>query len=243
VNSPGPRAEVVAIDGAAGSGKSTLARELARTLGVPYVNTGSMYRSLARHALDHGVAASDADGLVRLAGELRFALGDGSPPELEIDGERPGPELVRPDVEEIVSEVSRHQAVRETMVEQQRRLGAGGGVIEGRDIGSVVFPDARVKIFLDASPQVRASRRASERPDARAVGSADALARRNERDARTVPHEPTPDAFVIDTTALDAGQVLARAMDAVRAISRAGEAARPGPPDAGSGPRGRGEGG
>jgi len=216
---PGKRAGViVAIDGAAGSGKSTLARSLAVALGVPYLNTGLMYRSLAAAALDAGADPGDEAGLVALAGDLTFSFGGEGPPTLRVDGREPGQDLVAPEVEETVSDVSSHPGVRAVMVAEQRRLGAGGGVIEGRDIGSVVFPDARAKIFLDASPEVRAARRAAER-DAPGRAAERALERRDARDARTVPHVPTPDATVIDATELDAAGVLARALEIVRAAS------------------------
>src|SRR5207249_1148277 len=147
---------IVAIDGPAGSGKSTLAAGLARALGVPYVNTGLMYRAVAARALEQGVGPDDERGLAAIARSLRFELSAGPSPELVIDGRSPGPELTSGDVEAVVSEVASHPEVRAELREAQRVLGRGGGVTEGRDIGTVVFPDADVKIFLSASPQVRA---------------------------------------------------------------------------------------
>jgi cytidylate kinase len=218
---------IVAIDGAAGSGKSTLARGLARRLGVPYVNTGLMYRALALEALDRGVDPEDGPALARLFETLTFTLSaEGTPGELEIGGARPGPELRSRRVEAVVSDVARHPEVRRRMVEVQRRLGAGGGVIEGRDIGSVVFPRATAKIFLEAAPEARIARRASERGEASAaagLGDApptDPLLRRDETDARTNPHVPAPGAVIIDTTDVDAAEVLRRALELVRIAAR-----------------------
>ena len=155
----------IAIDGPAGSGKSTLARLLAEHLDLPYVNTGLMYRALARRAIDHGVDPSNAPALERMAGGFRFTLGKGEvggPPELAIDGEPAGADLRADDVEQIVSTTSAHPGVRSVLRDEQRRLAEGGAVMEGRDIGSVVLPDADVKIYLDAQADVRVERRELE---------------------------------------------------------------------------------
>ena len=198
---------VVAIDGPAGSGKSTLARALATAIELPYVNTGSMYRAVAREALQRGLDPSSGEDLARAARELRFSLDDGSPPGLLIDGVPPGPELSSGEVEAIVSSVSRHPEVRAVLREAQRRLGASGAVMEGRDIGTVVFPDADVKVFLLAAGEERVSRRRLERgEDDPAL--ADALQRRDALDARTTPFVPAPDAFVVDTTERGPHEVL-----------------------------------
>ncbi|MDQ4107990.1 MAG: (d)CMP kinase, partial [Actinomycetota bacterium] len=143
---------VVAIDGAAGSGKSTLARSLASELGLPYVNTGSMYRALTLAARRAHVDVEDADGLGHLMTTLQFTLRPGRPTgmprELWIDDAPPSEELESADVEAHVSAVARHPEIRASMRAAQRRLGEGGAVMEGRDIGSAVFPDAPVKVFL-----------------------------------------------------------------------------------------------
>jgi cytidylate kinase len=206
---------VVAVDGAAGSGKSTLSSALARRLGLPYLNTGVMYRALAHRAIEHGVDASDVERLVALLRDLRFELSaaSGDPPQLLVQGRAPSDELSSPGVEAIVSEVAAHPDVRRVLVATQRRLGGGGGVIEGRDIGTVVFPGAPVKIFLAAEPAERVARRIGERrrgdpPDA---ALAEALHRRDAKDARTNPHVPAPGATIIDTTGLSAEEVLDRA--------------------------------
>ncbi len=207
---------VIAIDGAAGSGKSTLARRLAVELDLPYVNTGLMYRGVALKAHRLGLATDDAERLAALAADTRFEL-DSSvrPPELTIDGEPPGPELSAPEVESSVSAVARHPEVRTVLREVQRRLAAGGGVVEGRDIGTVVAPNADLKLFLQAHPEERADRRALERDDDPAR-IAQALGTRDELDARTNPLVPAPDAVVLDTSGLEPGDVLARALALAR---------------------------
>ena len=207
------RGPVVAIDGPAGSGKSTLGRRLAEELGVPYVNTGLMYRALAARALRESLDVEDGPALANLAREIRFDLDlQSSPPSLRVDGRAPGEELVTPEVEGSVSSVSRHPTVRAVMVSEQRRLGARGAVMEGRDIGSVVFPDADVKLFLEAAPTERARRRERERGDA----AAEAAAGRDDLDARVNPFVPAPGAVVIDTTGRPKDDVLAEALEAVR---------------------------
>jgi CMP/dCMP kinase len=214
---------VVTIDGPAGSGKSTLARGLAASLALPYVNTGLMYRALTRLALDRGVDVDDGVGLARLMGELRFGLSEGRPAELRVNGRDPGPELATSDVEAAISAVSRHPEVRLLMRHAQRRLGQGGAVVEGRDIGSVVFPDADAKIFLQARPEERAARRTEERraseggssgpaqPPTEVAEVASALARRDALDARVNPFVPAPDAMLLDTSGRSAEEVLAEA--------------------------------
>jgi CMP/dCMP kinase len=209
------RPRVVAIDGTAGSGKSTVARSLAGVLGLPYVNTGLMYRALAAAALRAGVAPDDERGLLELATRLRFIVEPGPPGALEVEGY--GEEaLTSVDVESTVSTVAAHPAVRAHMRREQRALGtAHGAVMEGRDIASVVFPDAPVQLYLQARPDVRARRRADERAR-RPADVAAALEERDERDSRTNPHEPTPEAVVIDTTDLDRAATLEAALDVVR---------------------------
>ena len=207
---------VIAIDGAAGSGKSTLAHRLAAELGLPYVNTGLMYRALALRAHREGVSPENAPVLERLARGMRFDL-DSSvrPPELRIDGEPPDPALTSSEVESTVSAVSRHLEVREVFRREQRRLAVDGAVMEGRDIGSVVAPDADLKLFLRARPDERVGRRALERDNdpehvARALGA------RDRQDARTNPFVPALDAIVLDTTELSPDEVADKALALVR---------------------------
>jgi CMP/dCMP kinase len=205
---------VIAIDGPAGAGKSTLARDLAEALGVAYVNTGLMYRALAEAAVRLGLDTSDAGALERAAHDIRFDLDGGHPSSLLVNGRPPGPELETEQVEAAVSLVSRHPVVREIMRSAQRSLGERGAVMEGRDIATMVFPDAVVKIFVTASPKVRAARRFRERGEA---ASGEALERRDALDSRTNPLEPADGAVVIDSTNLSLQEVLDRALEAVAA--------------------------
>jgi cytidylate kinase len=208
------RPRVVAIDGAAGSGKSTLARRLAVALQLPYVNTGAMYRALTRAAVRALLDLDDGSRLAELTTTLEFSLSPTAPVELWIDGAPPSEELETAEVESGVSAVARHPEVRSTMVQAQRRLGEGGAVMEGRDIGTVVFPDAAVKLFLVADADRRADRRVADRAGRAA---ADALHERDRQDARVTPLEPTPDAVVLDTSSLGIEATVAAALDAVRA--------------------------
>lgn len=207
---------VIAIDGSAGSGKSTLARGLALTLGLPYVNTGVMYRALTLAAFEAGIDPDDGDALAELTRGLRFSLGTGTPPELEVEGSPPSPALASGWVEEHVSRVAKHPQVRELMRQAQRTLGSPNAVVEGRDIGTVVFPDAPVKLFLTASADTRIGRRAVERGAADpTVGSA--LHRRDARDAIVNPFEPAPGAQVLDTGERSVSETLETALAIVRA--------------------------
>jgi cytidylate kinase len=209
---------VVAIDGPAGSGKSTLARDLASVLQLPYVNTGIMYRALTRRALRAGVDVDDGPALATLARRMRFDLDRTlEPAALRVDGRRPAEELAAAEVESNVSRVARHPEVRAVLRAEQRRLGGDGAVLEGRDIGSVVFPEATLKLYLQADVEARAARRAQERETEEAERAvAQRLEARDTLDARVNPFVPPADAVVIDTTSMDAAQVLARALELVR---------------------------
>jgi len=208
------RGPVIAIDGPAGSGKSTLARGLSERLGLPYVNTGAMYRALTRAALLSGVDVADGGSLARLARRLEFAIGGEQPGTLLLHGAEPGPGLSSEEVEASVSRASAHPEVRAVMCELQRSLGRDGAVMEGRDIGGVVFPHAEVKLFLMASAQVRASRRVRERGGGEQVP--EELAARDMKDAAVNPFVPSEDAVVIDTTAKGIQEVLDEALAVVR---------------------------
>ena len=199
---------VVAIDGPAGSGKSTVARGVARRLGLGYLDTGAMYRSVAWTALRDGVDIADDAALARLAGSLDLAVGD----RVTIDGVDATAEIRGGDVTRIVSAASANPGVRQEMVRRQRAWVEehGGGVVEGRDIGTVVFPDADLKVFLTASEEERARRRQRDEaaPDVDAV-AAD-LARRDRLDStrQVSPLKPADDAVVIDTTGRTVDEVV-----------------------------------
>ena len=217
---------IVAIDGPAGSGKSTLARGLASALHLPYVNTGAMYRALTRRALQEGVDSDDGAALATLAAAMRFDLDRAvEPGVLLVDGRRSDEGLASPEVESNVSRVARHPEVRAVLRAEQRRLGADGAVLEGRDIGSVVFPGATLKLYLRADAKARAARRAREREsDEGGRVVADRLEARDALDARVNPFVPPEDAVVIDTTSMDAAEVLARALELVRERTEHGDA-------------------
>jgi CMP/dCMP kinase len=198
---------IVAIDGPAGSGKSTVAQTLARRLGFFYLDTGAMYRALTWLALREGTPLEDGDALARLAQEhpVAFAVHG----EVEIGGHDVTQAIRGGDIDRLVPEVARHPAVREVMRERQRTLGASrDAVIEGRDIGTVVAPQAEVKVFLVAAEEERARRRGADRPGVGAETLAADLRARDERDA--VNTRPAPDALVLDTTALTVEEVVAR---------------------------------
>jgi cytidylate kinase len=198
---------IVAIDGPAGAGKSTLARAVAIAEDLAYLNTGVMYRAVARMALRRGIDVRDGPALAGVARDMEFSLDRGRPRSLLVDGEVPGEDLVAPEVEAVVSEVSRHPEVRKVLRDVQRRLGAPGAVVEGRDIGTVVFPDADVKVFLQADPAERAARRQAERGSG-GPELAEALSRRDRLDEITNPFVPAGDATAVETTGRPAGDVL-----------------------------------
>jgi cytidylate kinase len=201
---------VVAIDGAAGSGKSTLARALALRLGLAYVNTGLMYRALAAAALRARISPDDDEALLELTEGLRCRLAGSDPSVLEVEGYSLE-DLTTLEVESTVSRVARHPRVRAAMCAKQRDLAANGAVMEGRDIGSVVFPDAAVKLYLEADPGARAERRADERSHTDDVIT-EALRRRDALDAVTNPFVPPDGAEVLDTGRLDVEATLEAAV-------------------------------
>lgn len=200
---------VIAIDGPAGSGKSTVAKALAARLGLEYLDTGAMYRSVTFAALRRGVDPSDADVVGRLAGDVTISL---SPDGVVVDGADATIEIRGPEVSRAVSIVAANPAVRTEMVRRQREWVAahGGGVLEGRDIGTVVFPDAELKVYLTADPEVRAQRRSKEVTDLDYETVAADLARRDALDqGRDVsPLAEAEDAFLLDTTGLTVEEII-----------------------------------
>ncbi|HET6795331.1 MAG TPA: (d)CMP kinase [Acidimicrobiales bacterium] len=199
---------LVAIDGPGGSGKSTVARTVAARLGLDHLDTGAMYRAVTWAALRDGVALDDGPALGRLAGTFDLQLDDG----VIVDGTDVTEAIRGPEVTAAVSQVSAHTQVRVAMVRRQRQWAAarGGGVVEGRDIGSVVFPHAEVKVFLTASEEERARRRAVQVGAADASAVAGSLAERDRMDSirAASPMVVATDAVVLDTTDRDVDQVV-----------------------------------
>ena len=206
----------IAVDGPAGAGKSTIASRLARKLGYVNLESGAMYRALALKAIEKDASFDDEAALLKLAQNARIQL----EPTLGgnrtlLDGRDVSSRIRERDVSEGASRVSVHPLVREWMVARQREMGAGGGVVmEGRDIGTKVFPDADLKIFLDADPVVREQRR-MEQQKIKGEVAANVAADLRERDHRdrtrkTSPLQAAADAIVIDSTKLGEDEVLAR---------------------------------
>ncbi|GHJ15885.1 MULTISPECIES: (d)CMP kinase [unclassified Micromonospora] len=208
---------VVAVDGPSGSGKSTVSRRLAVSLGARYLDTGAMYRALTWAVLRSGVELTDTESVAKVAGEADLRIGtDPQGYAVTVDGTDVSTDIRGPEVTGAVSAVAAVGAVRELLVDRQRRLVAEAGriVVEGRDIGSVVTPDADLKVYLTASESARAQRRSAE--DAADVSATAAdLARRDRLDStRTVnPLQQAPDAVVLDTTELGIDEVVARLRD------------------------------
>lgn len=228
---------IVAIDGPAASGKSTVARALAQRLGLAYLDTGAMYRALAVEAVRRGIDLSDADALTALAGEAKVSFeheGESPfPTKVLVDGRDVTPEIRTPEIDKAVSPVSATAGVRIAMVEQQRRIASEvpDTVLEGRDIGTVVFPDAGVKIYLTASPEERARRRTIDMERRGADMTYDDvyadLVRRDNYDAsrKASPMAQASDAIPLDTTGMSIDEVVGyiAALVAARRSQRAGE--------------------
>lgn len=223
---PKPRQRpVIAIDGPAGAGKSTLAAHLARTFGFLNLETGAMYRALALKAIENDFGFDEEEPLLQLASQTRITL----EPQAEgnrvlLDGTDVSRRIREKDVTSGASQVSVHPRLRAWMVTEQRALGQAGGVVmEGRDVGTAIFPDAEVKIFLDAAPEVRGNRRYQQLPGAEHPHITEAallkeMRERDERDRNRAesPLRPAPDAILLDSTSLTLQQVLLEAEKIVR---------------------------
>jgi CMP/dCMP kinase len=206
---------IIAIDGPVGSGKSTLARRVAELMGYVYIDTGAMYRALALKAVRRGLGLDREGDLETLARGTRIDLKalDGTQ-QVFLDGEEVTTAIRTPEVSQAASKIAVVSGVRRVLVAEQRRAGQRGGVVmEGRDIGSVVFPDADLKIFLTASPEVRTDRRYHEHQQkGDSIDRARTLDEIHERDQRdrersTSPLVRAPDAVVVDSTAMEAEEV------------------------------------
>ena len=216
-NSNGAKRLIIAIDGPSGAGKGTVARAVAARLGYRHVDTGAMYRALAWKAMHEALDLADESAVAALGRRASFMLEDG---RVEIDGHDVRTAIRTPEMDRAATAVARHPAVRTVLVTVQRKLGEGGGVVmEGRDIGTVVFPDADVKVYLDASAEERARRRAADpaHTSSRTGQLADvatALAERDKSDStRAVsPLAIAPNATVIDTTGMPVDQVIERVL-------------------------------
>jgi len=209
--------KVIAIDGPAGSGKSTVARRLAEHLGLDYLDTGAMYRAVTFAALRHGIDPADADRVANLARAVDLEV---SIKGVQVEGVDATIEIRGPEVSRAVSVVAANPEVRTELVRRQREWAHEhrGGVLEGRDIGTVVFPDARLKVYLTARPDVRAERRAAEVTGLDYETVAADMARRDALDAARdeSPMRQPDDALVFDTTDLTIDEVveaLARRID------------------------------
>lgn len=200
---------VIAIDGPAGSGKSTIGRALANRLGLTYLDTGAMYRSVALVALNEGAPLDDDTAVGALARKMELSLGGG---EVVVNGLDVSDAIRGPEVSAVVSTVAALPSVREELRSRQVAWADahGGGVIEGRDIGSVVFPDALLKVYLTASPEVRAARRAAQIGEDDTEAIAESLARRDEADStrRESPLVQPDGAVTVDSSGLGIEEVV-----------------------------------
>jgi cytidylate kinase len=215
---------IVAIDGPSGAGKSTLAKRLAREMGFTYLDTGAMYRALALKVLRRGLDLTDDKNLSELVGstEIDLVESDGRV-EVLLDGEEVSGSIRTPEVSQMASKVSALKTVRQRMLALQRALGRKGNIVaEGRDIGTVVFPEAEIKIYLDASTQERARRRFEElRAAGGTVSFEETLREIVERDKRDTERDLAPlrkadDALAIDSSVLDAEAVARRVIQAIQ---------------------------
>ena len=191
---------VIAIDGPAGAGKSTVARRVAEQIAVPYLDTGAMYRCVALQCLRQGIDANDVEEVAKIANEIHISLHEAT---VGLNGEDVSEEIRTSEVASIVSLIAVHSPVRDAMRSQQRQWiqQMGGGVIEGRDIGTVVFPNADIKIFLTASPHERAKRRVAQSGgDLEDVAAGIAERDRIDSTREDSPLVPAEDSVLVDST-------------------------------------------
>lgn len=219
-----PRGKVIAIDGPSGAGKSTAGRVLAERLGYTFIDTGAMYRALALKTARAATDPADGAAVAALLHDARIELKHGGR-RVWLDGEDVSEAIRTPQTSALASQVSAHPAVRREMVARQRALGAAGGVVlDGRDIGSAVFPDADLKFYLDADPARRAQRRVSELLDGGQAAELESVLHDiRARDHADMTRADSPlvrpqGAIVLDTTSLTPEQVVERMLEAVRAI-------------------------
>ncbi len=203
---------IIAMDGPAGSGKSTVSKEIAAKLGYQYIDTGAMYRAVAVRSNELGIEPDDDEGLERLCDEIKIEFIDGN---ITVDGRDLSKKIRTPLADGLSSKVSSRKPVRRAMIDLQRKMAAIGGVVmEGRDIGTVVLPDADAKFFITASPKVRGERRHRERLSKGEESNLDqvigAIRDRDERDSKRElsPLRPAQDARIIDTTELNISEVV-----------------------------------
>lgn len=224
------RGLIIAIDGPSGAGKGTVARTVASRLSYRHVDTGAMYRAVAWKACHEGLDLDDEEAVAAIARDARFDLEHGT----FIDGHDVTAAIRTPAIDQAAAIVARHPPVRAALVERQRRLGEHGGIVmEGRDIGSVVFPDADVKVYLDASPDERARRRAADAAHGagRAAGAVDTVAQaleardRSDRTRTVSPLTQAADAVYLDTTGVPIEEVVERVMGLLERLG--GQRGRP----------------
>jgi cytidylate kinase len=213
---------IIAIDGPSGAGKGTVARAVAARLGYRHIDTGAMYRAVAWKARQEGIDLGDEAAVATIGERATFDLEEG---RVAIDGHDVSKAIRTPEIDHASTTVARHPAVRRVLVARQRTYGAGGGIVmEGRDIGTVVFPDADVKIYLDASPEERARRRAADPAHTSSKATqlsevAIALAERDKNDSTRAasPLAVAGDAIVVDTTGIPIENVIEQVLTLVRA--------------------------